>query len=112
MYTHTYVRLIATSVLHSSKKIHVPTDICHLYARHDNEHNELLVPVDKAGVDQIISDYPCRARVALVTVISKTAETPDGARRPLNSTISNSFSMFRALNERRAEFSASEIIGA
>lgn len=40
------------------KKLVVPTDICHLHARRDNGHNEILVPVDKAGVDQIISYYP------------------------------------------------------
>lgn len=89
MYTHTYTHTLATPVCFTPvEKFMYPTDICHLYTRRDNGHNEIPVPVDKAGVDQIISYYPCRA--ALVTVISKTAETPGWrTTRPLNSAISN-----------------------
>lgn len=86
---HTYTHTLATPVCFTPvEKFMYPTDICHLYTRRDNGHNEIPVPVDKAGVDQIISYYPCRA--ALVTVISKTAETPGWCTtRPLNSAISN-----------------------
>lgn len=40
------------------EKLVAPTDVCHLHTRRDNGHNEILVPVDKAGIDQIISYYP------------------------------------------------------
>jgi len=66
-----------TSVLHSSKNSCTYWHLSPVCARRDNGHNEILVPVDKAGVDQIISYYPCRA--ALVTVISKTAGNTGGA---------------------------------
>lgn len=96
-YTYTYAHARTSVCFTPVEKFMYPTDICHLYTRRDNGHNEIPVPVDKAGVDQIISYYPCRA--ALVTVISKTAETP-GWRptRPLNSTISNIAPRHSALN--------------